>query len=205
MRAVVTGAAGFIGSHLCDRLLADGHEVVGVDCFRDRYPSALKERNLASARKSQRFALRRTDLVTESLAEVVDGADVIFHLAGRPGLDLPTGGEFAEFNADNVVATQRLLEAVVAKPVRRFVYASSSSVYGEAERLPTKESAVPMPVSAYGVTKLAGEHLARVFGTNLGVPVTVLRYFTVYGPRQRPDMAIARFIAALAAGHEVEV
>lgn len=205
MRALVTGAAGFIGSHLCDRLLADGHEVVGVDCFRDRYRRPIKEHNIALAREAKHFAFRRVDLVTDDLSDIVDGAELIYHLAGRPGLDLPTGGEFEHFNADNVIATQRLLEAVVGARVHRFVYASSSSVYGEAERLPTKESALPLPVSAYGVTKLAGEHLARVFGTNLGVPVTVLRYFTVYGPRQRPDMAIARFIEAIVRGDQVEV
>ncbi|HSS59987.1 MAG TPA: NAD-dependent epimerase/dehydratase family protein [Candidatus Limnocylindrales bacterium] len=203
MRAVVTGAAGFIGSHLCDRLLADGHEVVGVDCFRDHYSRGLKEQNLAEARTNRRFSFCQVDLVEEDLRWALEGADVVFHLAGRSGLGTADQVEFGQYVRDNLIATQRLLEALAAHPVRRLVYAGSSSVYGEAERLPTKESAVPRPLSSYGVTKLAAENLVHSYGRNSGLSVTMLRYFTVYGPRQRPDMAISRFARALAADEEI--
>ncbi len=205
IRAVVTGAAGFIGSHLCDRLLADGHEVVGIDCFRDYYSRALKEQNLAAARASRGFSFCHLDLVEDDLRPVLDGADVVYHLASRSGLGVATGGEFDEYLRDNVLATQRLLEALVIIPIRRLVYAGSSSVYGEAEMLPTKESSIPRPLSSYGVTKLAAEGLVQLYGRNFGLPVTVLRYFTVYGPRQRPDMAISRFMGSLMQGNEIEI
>jgi UDP-glucose 4-epimerase len=136
---------------------------------------------------------------------VLDGADVVFHLASRSGLGVSAHREFDQYVRDNVVATQRLLEALTAKPVTRLVYAGSSSVYGDAEMLPTKESALPRPLSSYGVTKLAGENLVQLYGRNFGLPVTTLRYFTVYGPRQRPDMAISRFMRALARGDEIEI
>ena len=206
IRAVVTGAAGFIGSHLCDRLLADGHDVVGIDCFRDYYPRALKEHNLAQAREFSRFSFRHLDLVEEDLRWILEGADVVFHLAGRSGLGVSQTREFAgQYMRDNVLATQRLLEALVAKPVKRLVFAGSFSVYGEAERLPTRETAVPRPLSSYGVTKLAAENLVHLYGRNFGLSVTTLRYFTVYGPRQRPDMAISRFMRALVRGNEIEI
>jgi UDP-glucose 4-epimerase len=205
IRAIVSGAAGFIGSHLCDRLLADGHEVVGIDCFRDYYPRTLKEQNLVLARTSPAFAFCPLDLAADDLNWVLDGADVVFHLAGRSGLGVASDSEFGQYVCDNVLATQRLLEALEANPVQRIVYAGSSSIYGDAERLPTKESVVPRPLSSYGVTKLAGENLVLLYGRNFGLPVTVLRYFTVYGPRQRPDMAIARFMRALVDGDQIEI
>ncbi len=205
MRAVVTGAAGFIGSHLCDRLLADGHEVVGVDAFRDHYARSLKEQNIAAAREHGGFSFSQVDLVEEDLSLVLEGADVVFHLAARSGLGTANQVEFGEYLRDNLVATQRLLEALAANPVRRLVFAGSSSVYGEAERVPTKESAVPRPLSSYGVSKLAAESLVHLYGRNFELPITVLRYFTVYGPRQRPDMAISRFARALANDHDIEI
>lgn len=204
VRAIVTGAAGFIGSQLCDRLLADGHEVVGIDCFTPYYPRALKEQNLAPARQSRRFAFRKLDLAEDDLRWALEGADWIFHLSGRSGLGL-AGAEFGDYIRDNVVATQRLLEAVVTRPIKRFIFAGSSSVYGAAERLPTKESAMPRPLSTYGITKLTAEGLVQLYAQSFDVPATVLRYFTVYGPRQRPDMAISRFIQALSAGEEIEI
>ena len=205
IRAVVTGAAGFIGSHLCDRLLADGHDVVGLDCFRDSYSRGLKEQNLAAARGSRGFSFCHLDLVEDDLSSVLDGAEVVYHLASRSGLGVSTGREFDQYIFDNVLATQRLLEALAGRPITRLVYAGSSSVYGEAEMLPTKESSVPRPLSTYGATKLAAENLVQLYGRNFGLPVTVLRYFTVYGPRQRPDMAISRFMRALIQGDEIEV
>ena len=204
-RTVVTGAAGFIGSHLCDRLLADGHEVVGIDSFTNYYSRALKDENLAAARKSRRFALRRLDLAEADVRWAIEDADVVFHLAGRSGLGVASPAAFGEYVRDNIVATQRLLDAVVRSGIGRFVYAGSSSVYGDAERLPTKESALPHPLSTYGATKLAAENLVLLYGRNFGLPVTVLRYFTVYGPRQRPDMAISRFMRALLEGEEIEI
>jgi len=205
IRAVVTGAAGFIGSHLCDRLLADGHDVVGLDCFRDSYSRGLKEQNLAAARASRGFSFCHLDLVEDDLSSVLDGAEVVYHLASRSGLGVSTGREFDQYIFDNVLATQRLLEALAGRPITRLVYAGSSSVYGDAEMLPTKESSVPRPLSTYGATKLAAENLVQLYGRNFGLPVTVLRYFTVYGPRQRPDMAISRFMRALIQGDEIEV
>ncbi|TMC81935.1 MAG: NAD-dependent epimerase/dehydratase family protein [Chloroflexi bacterium] len=205
MRAVVTGAAGFIGSHLCDRLLADGHDVVGIDCFRDYYSRTLKEQNLESARAFRGFTFCHLDLVEEDIRWVVDGADVVYHLAGRSGLGVASRWEFGQYVRDNILATQRLLEALVTNPVRRLVYAGSSSVYGEAEAFPTKETALPRPLSSYGVTKLAAENVVQLYGRSSGLPVTVLRYFTVYGPRQRPDMAVSRFMRALVTGEEIEI
>lgn len=205
MRAVVTGAAGFVGSHLCDRLLADGHEVLGIDCFRDYYPRALKEGNLAAARAFRSFSFVELDLVEGDLDAIVRGSNVVFHLAGRSGLGTSNQTEFAEYVRDNVVATQRLLEAMATNDRQRLVYAGSSSVYGDAEGLPTRETAVPRPLSSYGVTKLAGESLVHLYGRNFGLPITVLRYFTVYGPRQRPDMAIAEFARALLQGDQITI
>jgi len=204
-RVVVTGAAGFIGSHLCERLLSAGHEVVGVDSFSDYYERDRKEQNLAGARVHQNFTLEETDLVDGDLKRILSGATVVFHLAGQPGVRPSWGGHFDRYVHDNIVATQRLLESLRDTPVERLVFASSSSVYGDAEMFPTKETALPRPVSPYGMTKLAAEHLTFVYMRNFGIPVTSLRYFTVYGPRQRPDMAFWRFMEALVEEQEIEV
>ena len=191
MRYIVTGAAGFIGSHLAETLTDAGHEVVGVDCFTDYYDPAEKERN------SQGLDVRRLDLAEVSLD--LDGIDGVFHLAGQPGVR-SFGDVFALYLRRNVLATQRVLEACNASGTR-LVFASSSSVYGEAEAYPTPEDATPRPISPYGITKLACEHLARAYGGD----VVTLRYFTVYGPRQRPDMAFRRVCDALLAGDTFEV
>jgi len=204
-RVVVTGAAGFIGSHLCDRLLADGHEVVGIDSFSDYYERRVKDHSLRQALTDPRFTLVHADLVDADLSRALTGAKVIFHLAGQPGVRPSWGDHFDRYVHDNIVATQRLLEAVRAVPIDRLVFASSSSVYGDAEMFPTKETALPRPVSPYGMTKLAAEHLAFVYSRNFGVPTTSLRYFTVYGPRQRPDMAFSRFMEAMAENQEIEI
>ena len=204
-RVVVTGAAGFIGSHLCERLLKDGHEVVGIDSFNDYYDRDRKEANLQNARRHPAFKLVEADLVTAGLSHPLSGASVVFHLAGQPGVRPSWGSQFDRYVQANILATQRLLETLRESPVKRLVFASSSSIYGDAEMFPTKETALPRPVSPYGMTKLAAEHLAFVYMRNFGIPATSLRYFTVYGPRQRPDMAFCRFMEALVENHEIGI
>ncbi len=194
--ALVTGAAGFIGSHLVDRLLAEGVEVTGVDCFTDYYDPTLKRRNLLDAARHASFHLLELDLGHADLAALPE-VDVVFHQAAQAGVRASWGREFAIYAHHNVLATQRLLERYRESRLQRFVYASSSSVYGDAERYPTPEDLLPRPMSPYGVTKLAGEHLTLLYGKSFGLPVVALRYFTVYGPRQRPDMAFHRFCRAL--------
>jgi nucleoside-diphosphate-sugar epimerase len=204
MKCLVTGAAGFIGSHLCDELLQLGHEVTGLDAFVPYYTPAAKERNLAEAGTHPNFRFHRLDLRRDPLDPLVADVDVVFHLAAMPGL-LKSWTDFEGYWSCNVLATQRLLEAVgrSARRVRRLVYASTSSVYGRFgsgdETVPTK------PISPYGVTKLAGEGLCRAYAEAQGIPVVVLRYFSVYGPRQRPDMGYHRFIEALLRGKPVVV
>lgn len=202
--ALVTGAAGFIGSTLSERLLADGATVTGVDCFTDYYDVALKRRNLEPALKHPRYRLLELDLGAADLAALPD-VDVVFHQAAQAGVRASWGREFAMYVHHNVLATQRLLERYRDAKLERFVYASSSSVYGDAERYPTDETLLPRPFSPYGVTKLAGEHLVLLYGRNFGLDVAALRYFTVYGPRQRPDMAFHRFCRALLRGEEILV
>ena len=186
----MTGAAGFIGSHLSEALAAAGHEVAGVDCFTDYYDRARKEEN------AQGLDVTRLDLAEEDLD--LTGADGVFHLAGQPGVR-SFGAVFVDYVRRNVLATQRVFETAAAAGTR-VVFASSSSIYGEAETYPTPEDTAPQPISPYGITKLACEHLARAYATSFGLDVVALRYFTVYGPRQRPDMALERIVEALAAG-----
>ncbi len=202
--ALVTGAAGFIGSTLADRLLADGVRVTGVDCLTDYYDVTLKRRNLEGALAHPAFTFLELDLGSADLA-ALPGVDVVFHQAAQAGVRASWGREFASYAHHNVLATQRLLERYRDANLERFVYASSSSVYGDAERYPTDETMLPRPFSPYGVTKLAGEHLVLLYGRNFGVNVAALRYFTVYGPRQRPDMAFHRFCRALLRGDEIVV
>jgi UDP-glucuronate 4-epimerase len=203
-RAIVTGCAGFIGSHLTESLLEDGHTVLGVDCFNDNYPRADKFSNLRRAGEHDGFRLLTADLVDVDAKALLDGADVVFHLAGEPGVRASWGPRFDRYTHHNVQATQRLLEAVRGTGVK-FVYASSSSVYGDALALPTREDATPAPLSPYGVTKLAAEHLSVLYGVEHDVDTRALRYFSVYGPRQRPDMAFRRFCEAIVAGSPIEV
>lgn len=202
--ALVTGAAGFIGSTLSERLLEGGARVTGVDCFTDYYDPALKRRNLETALKHPAFRLLELDLGAADLAALPD-VDVVFHQAAQAGVRASWGREFSTYVHHNVLATQRLLERYRDAKLERFVYASSSSVYGDAERYPTDEALLPKPFSPYGVTKLAGEHLVLLYGRNFGLSVSALRYFTVYGPRQRPDMAFHRFCRALIRGEEIVV
>jgi UDP-glucuronate 4-epimerase len=204
-RVLVTGAAGFIGSHLTDSLLADGHEVLGVDCFNDNYDSVIKRANIDRARLHPSFRLEVADLARAELAPLIEDRDVIFHLAAEPGVRPSWGRRFDRYVHNNVVATQRLLEASASRPERRFVYASSSSVYGDAQRLPTSEDALPHPLSPYGVTKLAAEQLCSLYHAEHGVAAVALRFFSVYGPRQRPDMAFHRFCRAALHGAPIEL
>jgi UDP-glucuronate 4-epimerase len=204
-KALVTGCAGFIGSHLAESLLADGHEVVGIDCFTDNYPRAHKQANLTAAREHDRFTFVNADLVAVGAERLLDGCDVVFHLAAEPGVRSSWGQRFDRYLRNNIRATQRLLEASARAPERRIVYASSSSVYCESERLPTPEHAAPQPLSPYGVTKLAAEQLCRLYHANHGVDAVALRFFSVYGPRQRPDMAFRRFCEAIVAGAPIEI
>jgi len=205
MKVVVTGAAGFIGSHLSESLLADGHEVTGIDAFTDYYERPVKERNLQACRDHQRFRLVEGRLQDMDLRKVLDGAQRVFHLAAQAGVRASWGREFAHYTEHNVLATQRLLEAARLSGGTRVVYASSSSVYGDAASLPLGEDAACHPVSPYGVTKLAAEHLGRLYERNFGLPVVSLRYFTVYGPRQRADMAFHRFLKAARDGAEIHL
>jgi nucleoside-diphosphate-sugar epimerase len=205
VKVVVTGAAGFIGSHVAESLLADGHDVVGIDCFTDYYPRPLKEANLRGLRTNARFHLVEACLQQADLRPLLDGAAHVYHLAAQAGVRESWGRDFALYTDHNVLATQRLLEAALGAGRPKLVYASSSSVYGDAPSLPLREDGPCQPISPYGVTKLAGEHLAVLYHRNHGLPTVSLRFFTVYGPRQRPDMAFHRFLKAARRGGEVTV
>ena len=200
MNVVVTGAAGFVGSHLSETLCDQGHTVLGIDCLTDYYDPTEKRRNLSGLRERPGFTFVESDLRTADLSSLLDGASVVFHQAGQPGVRKSWSTGFNDYAEHNVKATQRLLEAAKAVGTPRFVYASSSSVYGNALTYPVVESDLPMPFSQYGVTKLAAEHLCALYAANWGVPTVSLRYFTVYGPRQRPDMAMRRLADAAVFG-----
>lgn len=204
MRALVTGAAGFIGSHLVERLLNDGHDVVGIDSLSDYYSADLKRRNL-DAISSKRFTFVHDDLCTAELDPLLDGATKVFHLAGQPGVRASWGEQFDHYVRANITATQRLLEAAKSLDGVRVVNASSSSVYGDAEAFPTPETALPRPRSPYGVTKLAAEQLCRLYASSYALSTVSLRFFTVYGPRQRPDMAFTRFLEAAHHGRPLTI
>lgn len=204
-RALVTGCAGFLGSRLTERLLAGGVGVIGVDCFTDFYPRPLKERNVADLQSHPEFELQERDISCDPLDDLIEKVDVVYHLAAQAGVRGSFGDGFQTYLRDNVRATQQLLEAAVRNPVKAIVYASSSSVYGNAATHPTPETAERAPVSPYGMTKCATEDLAGVYWRNHGLHVVGLRYFTVYGPRQRPDMAFSRFIAAALADQPITI
>ena len=202
---LVTGAAGFIGSHLAERLAAEGHQVRGVDCFTDYYPRADKEANLEALRKEPRFDFLEADLTKADLTDLLSGVDTVFHQAAQAGVRRSWGKNFTTYTQNNVLATQRLLEGCLGARTGRLVYASSSSVYGDSVDIPLQEDSLPKPVSPYGVTKLAAEHLCALYAVNYGISTLSLRYFTVYGPRQRPDMAFHKFIRAMLEGRTVEI
>ncbi|MBN1168128.1 MAG: NAD-dependent epimerase/dehydratase family protein [Methanospirillaceae archaeon] len=201
MRALVTGCAGFIGSHITDRLLAMDYEVIGIDCFRDNYPKKIKKENIREALQSDRIQLIERDL--SELSEY-PAVEYIFHSAAQAGVRASWGDSYATYTRDNIEVTQKLLEYYKENPIRRFIYASSSSVYGDAP-LPMQEEERVQPVSPYGVTKLAAEHLCYLYWKNYNVPTVSLRYFTVFDPRQRPDMGICRFLNAVLAEEEITV
>jgi nucleoside-diphosphate-sugar epimerase len=203
LKSLVTGVAGFIGSHLAEKLLALDHEVVGIDRFLDNYPRPFKEKNLSNVLHHRRFSFLNQDLLGLDLQPLMDDISYVFHLAAQPGVRSSWGEEFTRYSENNIRATQMLLEAVKGSKLRKFVYASSSSVYGDTDDLPMREEGGTRPVSPYGVTKLAAEHLAYLYWKAFGVPAVSLRFFTVYGPRQRPDMFFHIFMRALHRGEEV--
>ncbi|HEX5475417.1 MAG TPA: NAD-dependent epimerase/dehydratase family protein [Vicinamibacterales bacterium] len=203
MKALVTGAAGFIGSHLSAALLDRGADVVAIDCFTDYYPRPIKEANLDENRRRERFHFVEARIQDADLAALLDGVTHVFHLAAQAGVRKSWGRDFRTYTENNIEATQVLLEACVGQPIERVVYASSSSVYGEGVEIPMREHSVLQPVSPYGVTKLSAEQLCYLYHVNHGVPTASLRYFTVYGPRQRPDMAFHKFIKAAIQGQEI--
>ncbi len=205
MRIVVTGAAGFIGSRLSEKLLALDHEVTGIDCLTDYYPPEIKRSNIKEALGNPNFTFLEQDLLEADLTEILDGYEVVFHQAAQAGVRASWGQSFETYTNNNVLATQRLLEAAREAPIKRFVFASSSSVYGDAQNIPVTEKEPTLPISPYGVTKLAAENLCRLYHKNFGVPTVSLRYFTVFGPRQRPDMAFHRFIKAILKGDAISV
>ena len=205
MKAVVTGAAGFIGSHVSAALLDSGATVTGVDCFTDYYERPLKDANLATVKGRQGFSFVEGALQDLDLGKILTGATHVFHLAGQAGVRKSWGGDFDVYIRDNIQATQRLLESMARMPIQKYVYSSSSSVYGNDVPLPMREDTYLQPLSPYGVTKLAAEHLGHLYHANHGVPTVSLRYFTVYGPRQRPDMAFQRFLTAARDGTSITV
>lgn len=205
MKCLVTGAAGFIGSHLSRRLLQEGHDVTGLDCFTDFYPRPLKERNIEPLLADKRFSLVERDALETDLGKLLEGVDVVYHLAAQAGVRSSWGESFSVYVQNNIQVTQKLLETAKASRLVRFVYASSSSVYGLTPSLPMTETGLLYPLSPYGVTKLAAEQLCFLYFKNYGVPTVSLRFFTVYGPGQRPDMAFHKFFKAVAEGRPITI
>jgi UDP-glucose 4-epimerase len=203
MKSLVTGVAGFIGSHLAEKLLDDGHTVTGIDNFLDNYPRSFKEENLAPCLRHAGFEFVGADLLACDLKKLLGDIDYVFHLAAQPGVRSSWGREFRRYTENNIMATQLLLEAAKDRRLEKFVYASTSSVYGDTDDLPMREEGAARPVSPYGATKLAAEHLCHLYWRAFAVPTVALRFFTVYGPRQRPDMFFHIFMRALLHGDEV--
>jgi UDP-glucose 4-epimerase len=203
MKSIITGVAGFVGSHLAERLLSLGHEVLGIDIFLDNYPASFKRSNLAGFLRHERFTLVEADILRLDLIQTLHGADYLFHLAGQPGVRASWGKDFSRYTENNIMATQMLLEAAKATPLKKFVYASTSSVYGDTLDLPMREDGLTRPVSPYGVSKLAAEHLCYLYHKAFAVPTVALRFFTVYGPHQRPDMFFHIFMRGLLRGEEI--
>jgi UDP-glucose 4-epimerase len=201
MKALVTGCAGFIGSHLTDSLLADGYKVTGIDCFTDYYARSIKESNIHDALKNPRFTFIEQDILE---MDAFPDVDYVFHEAAQAGVRASWGSNFSIYTSNNIEATQRLLEFYKDKSLKKFVYASSSSVYGDTP-LPMREDMRPQPVSPYGVSKLAAECLCYLYWKNFRLPIISLRYFSVYGPRQRPDMGIHLFVSAIMENHPVTI
>ena len=205
MNIIVTGAAGFIGSHLCQRLVSQGYNVTGIDSFLDYYPRWIKEMNLADLKSNSSFKFIENNILELDWNSLLEGVDIVIHLAAQAGVRASWGKSFLIYTKNNIEATQLMLEASKEKKLKKFVFASTSSIYGDTDDIPMKESSVVKPVSPYGVTKLAAEGLCNLYWKNYGVPCVSLRYFTVYGPRQRPDMAFYRFILALLENREITI
>lgn len=205
MHYLVTGVAGFIGMHIAERLLKEGHAVTGIDCYIDSYPLEIKKDRITNLMQYDQFRFIQKNLIDTDLKSLCNESEYIFHEAGQPGVRPSWGERFDLYNACNITATQRLLEAAINTSIHRIVYASSSSIYGDVQTLPIQETIIPQPVSAYGVTKLAAEHLCYLYWKNFQVPILSLRYFTVFGPRPRPDMAISIFANAIFTGEEIQV
>jgi nucleoside-diphosphate-sugar epimerase len=196
MKCLITGVAGFIGSSLADKLLELGNQVIGIDCLNDYYSPQIKKNNIKPLLENKKFVFKTADILFTDLSEYLREIDIIYHLASQPGVRGSWGKNFSIYVENNIHATQILLEACIDLPIKKFIYASSSSVYGDVPILPVKEDTPLKPISPYGVTKLAGENLAFLYYKAYGIPVVSLRYFTVFGPKQRPDMAFSRFLKA---------
>ena len=205
MNTLVTGAAGFIGSHLCKRLISDGAHIVAIDAFTDFYPRRLKENNVQSLLNNPHFELIPEDILEIDLKKIMEKIDVVFHFAAQPGVRSSWGTDFSIYTKNNIDATQRLLEAAKKSSITKFIYASSSSVYGLSPQLPMIETSTLHPYSPYGVTKLAAENLCFLYYKNYDIPCVSLRFFTVYGPGQRPDMAFHKFFKAISENKELQV
>jgi nucleoside-diphosphate-sugar epimerase len=203
MKVLITGVAGFVGSHLAEKLLSENYDVVGIDKFLDNYPRRFKQKNLEPSLKHRNFKFLEEDLVRLNLRELLKDVSYVFHLAAQPGVRSSWGDEFIQYSQNNIMATQVLLEAGKESSVKKIVYASSSSVYGDTDDLPMREDGNTRPVSPYGVSKLAAEHLCYLYWKAYGVPTVSLRFFTVYGPRQRPDMFFHIFMDRLRKNQEV--
>ncbi|MBD3413726.1 MAG: NAD-dependent epimerase/dehydratase family protein [Candidatus Aminicenantes bacterium] len=205
MKCLVTGAAGFIGSHLCEKLLDSGFFVTGIDSFTDYYSKELKKKNLEFLVKNKSFELIQGDINMMDMTSPIKKCDFVFHLAAQAGVRASWGDDFSIYTKNNIESTQKILETCKKYPVKKIVYASSSSVYGNTPDLPMKENSQLIPYSPYGVTKLAAENLCSLYHANYGLPVVSLRYFTVYGPRQRPDMAFHKFLKAVGENKPIEI
>ena len=203
MRSLINGVAGFIGSHLAERLLALGHHVIGMDVFLDNYERPLKEKNLAAVINQPAFVFLNQDILRSDLRDLLRDVSYVFHLAGQPGVRSSWGKDFVRYSNNNLMATQMLLEAAKESQLAKFVYASTSSVYGDTDDLPMREAGQTRPVSPYGVSKLAAEHLCYLYWKAYRVPTVALRFFTVYGPRQRPDMFFHILMRGLLRNEEI--
>ena len=205
MTCLVTGAAGFIGSHLCRKLIKEGFSVAGIDSFTDSYPKWIKERNIKPLMREKKFKFLSSDLNDLELKKLLSKTDYVFHHAAQAGVRTSWGENFSVYIKNNIEATQKLLEAAKNSRIKKFIYASSSSVYGFCPELPMSETSSLYPFSPYGVSKLAAEHLCFLYFKNYNVPTVSLRFFTVYGPGQRPDMAFHKFFKAIAEDKQITV